>query len=517
MTVNLHRPTGIILILVTAAWLYAGDDVAGEEGEASREAGQRLKAISLEDLTPEEREDLGAQYFERREYGIALEPLESAAMMGRAKAQYILGRMYQAGLGVAKAEPEAARWYTKAVRRGYLPAYASLAYLFRMGGGVEQNLEEAFRLSRIAAEAGNARAQVELGRCYFLGKFDEREGPSHDQLREAEIWLRRAAGQGDRDGQYTLANLFSTRGGKLIQSAGIQGFSQAQPLLSQLRIEEYKWAILALKQGVHDSLRYGPITDTNSWAQMTTDERLELAEALRRATEFVPRKENTNEWLARIAPNPSFSEPDSTGTGFFISEDGFLLTNFHVVEDAMQIIVRYGSRTYPATLVRADALNDLALLKVSGKFSVIRLGISRVMKLGDSVFTVGFPNPQLQGVAPKLTDGKISSLSGAKDDARHFQISVAVQPGNSGGALVNTVGNVVGVVTARLSDAAALKTSGVLPQNVNYAIKSSYVLALIESLPEVMSKIQKPWPANDRRFEDVVREAQEAAALVLVY
>jgi S1-C subfamily serine protease len=116
-----------------------------------------------------------------------------------------------------------------------------------------------------------------------------------------------------------------------------------------------------------------------------------------------------------------------------------------------------------------------------------------------------------------MTDGKISSLSGARDDARHFQISVAVQPGNSGGALVDSVGNVVGVVTARLSDAAALKTSGVLPQNVNYAIKSSYVLALIDSLPELTGKLHKSWRAGDRTFEDVVREAQKAAALVLVY
>ena len=92
-----------------------------------------------------------------------------------------------------------------------------------------------------------------------------------------------------------------------------------------------------------------------------------------------------------------------------------------------------------------------------------------------------------------------------------------MQPGNSGGALVNSVGNVVGIVTARLSDKAALETSGALPQNVNYAIKGSYVLSLLESLPDVASRLKEPWPARERKFEDVAKEAQDAAVLVLVY
>ncbi|MBI3851228.1 MAG: trypsin-like peptidase domain-containing protein [Verrucomicrobia bacterium] len=73
------------------------------------------------------------------------------------------------------------------------------------------------------------------------------------------------------------------------------------------------------------------------------------------------------------------------------------------------------------------------------------------MKLGGTVATVGFPKLGLQGFAPKLAKGEIASLSGAGDDARYFQISVPVQPGNLGGALVDERGNVVGVVSAKLS------------------------------------------------------------------
>ena len=138
------------------------------------------------------------------------------------------------------------------------------------------------------------------------------------------------------------------------------------------------------------------------------------------------------------------------------------------------------------------------------------------VKLGGTVATVGFPNIGLQGFAPKLAKGEIASLSGAGDDARYFQISVPVQPGNSGGALVDERGNVVGVVSAKLSARAALAATGALPENVNYAVKSSYLLSFLESVPEVAAKLKEP-NAKERKFEDVVKDAEQAAVLVLVY
>jgi hypothetical protein len=139
-------------------------------------------------------------------------------------------------------------------------------------------------------------------------------------------------------------------------------------------------------------------------------------------------------------------------------------------------------------------------------------------------------------------------LSG--DDARYFQISVPVQPGNSGlrragvvsqsnasqgiharlitreqqrlrprrpgGALVDERGNVVGVVSAKLSARAALASSGALPENVNYAVKSSYLLSFLESVPDVAAKLKEA-NTKDTKFEDVVKSAEQAAVLVLVY
>src|SRR5206468_2955768 len=170
------------------------------------------------------------------------------------------------------------------------------------------------------------------------------------------------------------------------------------------------------------------------------------------------------------------TRPESSGSGFFITEDGYLITNEHVAGSGAQVRLVTAAGLISAKVVKVDAANDLALLKAEGKFAALPLAASRAVKLGGTVATVGFPNIGLQGFAPKLAKGEIASLSGAGDDARYFQISVPVQPGNSGGALVDERGNVVGVVAAKLSARAALAASGALPENVNYAVKSSFVL-----------------------------------------
>src|SRR5690606_5923985 len=142
---------------------------------------------------------------------------------------------------------------------------------------------------------------------------------------------------------------------------------------------------------------------------------------------------------------------------------------------------------------------------------------SKGVKLGQSVFTIGFPNPDVQGVEPKLTRGDISSLAGLQDDPRFFQISVPTQPGNSGGPILDEQGNVVGILTAKLRDSVAIRTSGAIAQNVNYATKSSLLATVLESIPEISPKLKAPHDSGNRKFEDVVSETQPAVAMILAY
>jgi len=210
------------------------------------------------------------------------------------------------------------------------------------------------------------------------------------------------------------------------------------------------------------------------------------------------------------------SRPEGTGSGFFITDDGYFITNQHVDDRGATVRVLTTSGIFPAKVIKVDELNDLTLLKAEGKYASLPVVFSRKVQLGATVATVGFPNIGLQGFSPKLAKGEIASLAGIQDDARHFQISVPVQPGNSGGALVDERGNVIGVVVAKLSQKAALATSGALAENVNYAIKSSYLLSFLESVPEVAAKLKEP-NTTQRDFETTIKDVEQAAVLVLVY
>jgi S1-C subfamily serine protease len=203
-----------------------------------------------------------------------------------------------------------------------------------------------------------------------------------------------------------------------------------------------------------------------------------------------------------------------SGSGFFVTTDGWFVTNAHVLRPKAKVTVNMHDSSFPAIVKKIDESNDLALLKIEGRFPAIAIEHGTQVHLGAPVFTVGFPNPELQGVSPKMTKGEISSLAGAKDDLRYFQISVPVQPGNSGGPLANISGNVVGVVTARIADLAAIESSGAIPQNVNYAIQNTCLLSFLESVPELHARLVQPSGPVD--FSVAVEAVEKASAMITV-
>jgi S1-C subfamily serine protease len=174
----------------------------------------------------------------------------------------------------------------------------------------------------------------------------------------------------------------------------------------------------------------------------------------------------------------------STGTGFFVTDDGFMVTNFHVVEGAAQVFVMSPkeNKKLPATVVRTDPTNDVAILKVEAETVGIPLAQEFSGLKGEEVLTLGFPLVAIQGQEQKATFGRINSLSGIKNDIRFAQIDVPIQPGNSGGPLLNTRGEAIGVVTATLNQIITLRESGALPQNVNYAVKIDYIIPALKSV-----------------------------------
>jgi len=180
-----------------------------------------------------------------------------------------------------------------------------------------------------------------------------------------------------------------------------------------------------------------------------------------------------------------------SGTGFFVSSNGFIVTNHHVIEGANKVTVTTPSgESFEAKVVSTSTSTDLALLRIPYQTkNYLTFTNSGSEDIGDQVFTLGYPVSDILGKEVKYTDGSISSLSGLQGDATFFQISVPIQPGNSGGPLVNTDGDVVGVVTASAAVEAFYASVGVMPQNVNWAVKGAYASLL---LPPTMEMNERP-------------------------
>jgi S1-C subfamily serine protease len=381
---------------------------------------------------------------------------------------------------VAKDDVEAVKWYRKAAMQGNADAQSNLGACNEHGDGVEQDYVEAVEWYRKAASQNNAIAENNLGGCYASGN-----GVAKDEV-EAVKWFRKAAEQNRASAQFNLGLAYAEGNGVL-----------------KNYVEADKWFNLASAQGNKGAKKYLSIVE-----QSMTPEQISKAQEL--AREFLPQNKSNP------TDSTSPANPSITGTGFFIADDGYLISNYHVVKSAAKVRLLTGAGLIDAMVVKVDTANDLALLKAGGRFAPLPIAASRTVKLGGTVATVGFPNIGMQGFSPKLAKGEIASLSGAADDPRYFQISVPVQPGNSGGALVDAHGNVVGIVAAKLDASVALAASGSLPENVNYAVKSSLLLSFLESVPDVAAKLKEPVTV-DRKFEDVVKSAQDAAVLVLVY
>lgn len=180
---------------------------------------------------------------------------------------------------------------------------------------------------------------------------------------------------------------------------------------------------------------------------------------------------------------PPISEYDKvkkaewSGTGFAIA-DGYIATNYHVTSGAKTIRIKGidgdMSELYKGFVVASDKDHDISIIKVVDKdfegFGTIPYNIGKVtVDVGDDVFVLGYPMTATMGEEIKLTDGKISAASGYKGDVSMYQISAAVQPGNSGGPVFNSDGTVIGIVCAKHADA----------ENANYAIKVSYLYSLV--------------------------------------
>ena len=451
-----------------------------------------------------------------------------AANQGDANAEYEIGVCYEKGVGVETDLPEGAKWLAKAAEGGNPSAQCMLGAYYLMGkGGVQKNVNAAAEWEEKSAEQGNDEAQTGLGLFYLAGT-----GVDKDEAKAA-LWFEKAAKQGNSTAQFQLGRCYANGIGvekdpfaaaSWSRKAAEQGMSEAQRAVGAYFLsgfgvikdetEGLAWWYVASASGNEQAPALIVQEETILSGSVVLAARQRATEIQAQiAARVIPEQANA---IAPISqPAPASNTPKASGSGAFISADGLVLTAAHVVQGASRIEVVTSAGALPATVVKIDAANDIALLKCTGNgFTPLAIVPSKEAREGTTVFTIGFPNIEVQGFDPKLTRGEISSQSGFQDDPRQWQISVPIQPGNSGGPLCDENGNLIGIVEASLNPLTMAKVEGEIPQNVNYAVKSSYILPLLDDVQNLPPPLV---PANGTKFEDTVNNAQKSVVLILVY
>ena len=162
-----------------------------------------------------------------------------------------------------------------------------------------------------------------------------------------------------------------------------------------------------------------------------------------------------------------------SGTGFALTSDGYLVTSYHVIQGADSLLIEgHDRQRYHAEPVYSDVKHDLAILRITDKkftgFGRLPYAVkSGQADLGERVFTLGYPREDVV-----YGEGALSARSGFEGDTAFYQVSIPVNPGNSGGPLLDERGNLIGVVSGRQNDA----------QSAAFATKSSYLVRLVDSL-----------------------------------
>ena len=429
-----------------------------------------------------------------------------AAEQGDASAQFTLGNMYRNGQGVPQDYAEAARWFRQAAERGDAPSQFNLALMYHRSEGTVQDHTQAVKWYRHAAEQGLPEAQNNLGFMYETGK-----GVAQNLI-QALKWYNLAAA---RYPASTRRDLAVRKRDRVVSQLTPDELAKAQRLAREWRpgtpapaadahdanigIEDLQHALreLGYEPGPIDGIlgtrtraairafqidRGLPVTGEVS-DNLRTSIALALVPATGEASDL--RISIALALLSDQSHTPISSSPPralerkSTGSGFRITTRGHVLTNAHVVRECAEV------RIPPKGIVQVaarDNASDLALLQAPAGTAHVsaRFRQGRGIRPGANILVVGYPLRGLVASGTNVSTGAVSALVGPGDDRSLIQITAPVQPGNSGGPVLDAGGNVVGVVVGKLDAIKVATSTGDIPQNVNFAVSAGAVRAFLD-------------------------------------
>tara|TARA_B100001123_G_scaffold450186_1_gene619051 strand:+ start:1559 stop:4855 length:3297 start_codon:yes stop_codon:yes gene_type:complete len=226
-------------------------------------------------------------------------------------------------------------------------------------------------------------------------------------------------------------------------------------------------------------------------------------------------KKDMNLWaslrlIVRAESSRASLRLNGTGTGFVVNEN-YVVTADHVLEDCDEVTIRHGHREIDSKTVARDSVNDLGLMRLSQPIrNIAKLRGGKPIRKGDRVSNYGYPLYGELAESASITQGNINNLSGLGNDSRHIQLDAPSQPGNSGGPVLDSSGNVVGVISHILSKRYADK-SGHIAQNVNFAVKSYLVEGFLSSNNVLFEKAES---LEHLELPDIAEKAEKFTVLV---
>lgn len=409
--------------------------------------------------------------------------LKQQAETGDAQAQSDLGQMYEDGKVTPFNGVKAFEWFKKSADQGHASGQAGLGYMYARGDGVPKDAGKAVEWFKKSADQGHADGQAGLGWMYAM----------RNDYPKALVWLQKSADQGHPKGQLWLGDMYADGDGvpkdaaravEWFQRSAAQGDKGGQDRLAKMYWEgegvpknvvlAYAWANLVAANP------YWPKWDRDSYeARLTPDQR---AEGQRLASSW----KKGDIFQAQGGASPTLTSPvenmrkQATGTAFMVSNEGHALTNHHVINGCVE--VKVNGREGPVKVLASDSVNDLALIQLTGNAS----DISRIhpdpeiLRQGEDITVFGYPLQSALSSGGNITPGIISALTGLGNNTNQIQITASIQPGSSGSPVMNKSGDVVGVVSMKLSDSKMLKATGEIGQNVNFAVNGQTVKTFLD-------------------------------------
>ncbi len=378
-----------------------------------------------------------------------------AAESGLASAQTALGIVLQRGDGLERDDQAAVQWFSRAAQAGDSNAALALARAYEAGQGVGRDTVVAAQWLQRAADQRNPAAQLVLAQWYLNGQAVHRSALS------AYAWASVATGTAARISEATVADQLSQRGSSLRRQAA--ALLSADELIEGQRMSR-DWAPGRLP------LQLASRPEPDGAASTAA---VPAAPGVAGASASGPQAASPGRPLLPGAAPAEIETPRpararmSTGSGFFVSREGHLVTNDHVVRDCREVRLPDGQIL---ALIARDPRADLALLRGTPVRQVARLRQNAQAQQGEEALTYGFPLHGVLSSSGQLGAGMVTALAGLRDNPLHIQIDVAVQSGNSGGPLIDSRGEVIGVVVSKLNALKVAQVTGDIPQNVNFAV-----------------------------------------------